>query len=77
MLSFETLADTRLSVFDSPEGPLNTFKSHKNISLYFKRRYLIIYKYLSHSLRNWFRPQIQKAVSYVRDLTVLPFSCMI
>ena len=36
---------TRRSVFDSPKGSSNTFKTHKNISLYFKRRYLIIYKY--------------------------------
>ena len=42
---FETLADifTRLSVFESRKGSSNTFKAHKNISLYFKRRYLIIY----------------------------------
>ena len=47
MPSFEVQADifTRLSVFDSPKGSSNTFKTHKNISLYFKRRYLIIYKY--------------------------------
>ena len=36
---------TRFSVFDSPEGSSDTFKTHKNISLYFKRRYLIIYNY--------------------------------
>ena len=36
---------TRLSVFDSPKGSSNTFKTHKNISLYFKRRYLITYNY--------------------------------
>ena len=77
MRPFETPADTRLSVFDSPKGLLSIFKSHKNINLYFKRRRLKIFKHLSHSLRNWFRPQIQKAVSYMRDLTVLPFSCMI
>ena len=48
MPSFEVQADifTRLSVFDSPKGSSNTFKTHKNISLYFKRRYLIIYNYL-------------------------------
>ena len=49
MPSFEIQADitiiTRLSVFDSPKGLSNTFKTHKNISLYFKRRYLIIYNY--------------------------------
>ena len=47
MPSFEIQADifTRLSVFDSPEGSSNTFKTHKNISLYFKRRYIIIYNY--------------------------------
>ena len=47
MPSFEIQADifTRLSVFDSPEGSSDTFKTHKNISLYFKRRYLIIYNY--------------------------------
>ena len=52
MPSFETLADifTRLSVFDSPKGSSNTFKTHKNISLYFKRRYLIIYNYLQRFL---------------------------
>ena len=37
---------TRPSVFDSPKGSSNTFKTHKNISLYFKRRYLIIYNSL-------------------------------
>ena len=49
MPSFEIQADifTRLSVFDSPKGSSNTFKTHKNISLYFKRRYLIIYNTLS------------------------------
>ena len=48
MHSFETPADvfTRLYVFDSPKGSSNTLKTQKNISLYFKRRYLIIYKYL-------------------------------
>ena len=47
MPSFEIQADifTRLSVFDSPKGSSNTFKTHKNISLYFKRRHLIIYNY--------------------------------
>ena len=47
MPSFEIQVDifTRLSVFGSPKGSSNTFKTHKNISLYFKRRYLIIYKY--------------------------------
>ena len=47
MPSFETPADifTRLPVFDSPKGSSDTFKTHKNISLYFKRRYLIIYNY--------------------------------
>ena len=47
MPSFEIPADifTHLSVFDSPKGSSNTFKTHKNISLYFKRRHLIIYKY--------------------------------
>ena len=49
MPSFEIQADifTRLSVFDSPKGSSNTFKTHKNISLYFKRRYLIIYNYFA------------------------------
>ena len=43
MPSFEIPADnfTCLSVFDSPKGSSNTFKTHKNISLYFKRRYLV------------------------------------
>ena len=47
MPSFEIQADifTRLSVFDSPKDSSNTFKTHKNISLYFIRRYLIIYNY--------------------------------
>ena len=47
MPSFEIPADifTRLSVFDSPKGSSNTFKTRKNISLYFKRRHLIIYNY--------------------------------
>ena len=47
MPSFEIQADifTRLSVFDSPKGSSNTFKTHKNINLYFKRSYLIIYNY--------------------------------
>ena len=46
MPSFKIQADifTHLSVFDSPKGSSNTFKTHKNISLYFSRRYLIIYK---------------------------------
>ena len=47
MPSFEIPADifTRLSVFDSPKGSSNTFKLRlvKNISLYFKRKHLIIY----------------------------------
>ena len=49
MSSFETPADifTRLSVSDSPKGSSNTFKTHKNISLYLKRRYLIIYNDLN------------------------------
>ena len=51
MPSFEIQADifTRLSVFDSPKGSSNTFKTQKNVSLYFKRRYLIIYNYFFHS----------------------------
>ena len=50
MPSFEIQVDifTRLSIFDSPKGSSNTFKTHKNINLYFKRRYLIIYKYHRH-----------------------------
>ena len=52
MPSFETEADTRLSVFDSHKGLSNTFKTHKNISLYFKRRYLIIYYYCQITSRN-------------------------
>ena len=46
MPSFEIPAIffTCLSVFDSPKGSSNTFKTRKNISLYFKRRHLIIYK---------------------------------
>ena len=52
MPSFEIQADifTCLSIFDSPKGSSNTFKTHKNISLYFKRRYLIIYNYLLGSV---------------------------
>ena len=47
MPSFKIQADifARLSVFDSPKGSSNTFKTHKNISPYFKKRYLIIYKF--------------------------------
>ena len=54
MPSFEIQAHifTRLSAFDSPEGSSNTFKTHKNISLYFKRRYLIIYNYLKMRPKN-------------------------
>ena len=53
MPSFEIQADifTRLSVSDSPKGSSNTFKTHKNISLYFKRRYLVIYKYSKKSVK--------------------------
>ena len=36
---------TCLSAFDSPKGSSNTVKTRKNISLYFKRRHLIIYNY--------------------------------
>ena len=54
MPSFETLADmfNPLSVSDSPKGLSNTFKTHKNISLYFKRRYLIIYIKYFHGKQN-------------------------
>ena len=54
MPSFKIQADifTRLSVFDSPKGSSNTFKTHKNISLYFKRRYLIIYNYSNEGCKN-------------------------
>ena len=47
MPSFEIQADifTRLSVFDSPKDSSDTLKTHKNISPYFKRRYLIIHNY--------------------------------
>ena len=47
MPSIKIQADifTRLFVLDSPKGSSNTFKTHKNISPYFKRRYLIIYNY--------------------------------
>ena len=46
MPSFEIPANvfTNLSVFGSPKGSSDTFKTHKNIRLYFKRRHLIIYK---------------------------------
>ena len=48
MPSFEILdyIFTCLSVFDSPKGSSNTVKTRKNISLYFRRRHLIIYNYL-------------------------------
>ena len=48
MPSFKIQANifTRLSVFDSPKGLSDIFKTHKNISLYFKRRYLIIYNHV-------------------------------
>ena len=54
MPSFETPTDvfTRLSVFGSPKGSSNTFKNHKNVSLYFKRRFLIIYKYQNAAFRH-------------------------
>ena len=41
---------TRLSVFGSPEGSSDIFKTHKNISLYFKRRYLTIHNYCGFSV---------------------------
>ena len=49
MPSFKIQADifNHFSVFDSPKGSSDTFKTHKNISLYFKRRYLIIYNYFN------------------------------
>ena len=60
MPSFEIPADifTRLSVFDSPKGSSNTFKTRKNISLYFKRRHLIIYIYINIASRVVFRADI-------------------
>ena len=56
MPPFEIQADifTRLPVFDSPKGSSDTFKTRQNISLYFKRRYLIIYN-SSISLGSYFR----------------------
>ena len=36
-----------LFISDSPKGSSNTSKTRKNISLYFKKRHLIIYKYFS------------------------------
>ena len=33
----------------TPKGSSNTFKTRKNISLYFKTRHLIIYKYQEHN----------------------------
>ena len=51
MPSFETL--TLADIFTHlSKSSSNTFKTHKNISLYFKRRYLIIYKYLKTAGRN-------------------------
>ena len=44
---------TRLSVFDSPKGSSDTFKAHKNISLYFKRRHLIIYTYFDNKKKEF------------------------
>ena len=49
LLKYRLIFFTCLSVFDSPKGSSNTFKTRKNISLYFKRRHLIIYKYFSNS----------------------------
>ena len=45
---------TRLSIFDSPKASSDTFKTDKNINLYFKRKHLIIYIANSKQvLREW------------------------
>ena len=57
MTSFGIPADifTRLSVSNSPKGFSDTLKTHKNISLCFKRRHLIIYNYCTLTeIRNEF-----------------------
>ena len=36
---------TCVSVFHSPKGSLNAFKTRKNISLHFRIKHLIIYNY--------------------------------
>ena len=55
MPSFEIPADifTHLSVSELPEGSSNTFKTRKNVSLYFKRRHLIIDQYYIENKRFW------------------------
>ena len=47
MPSFEIPADifTRLSVFDSPKGSSNTFKTRKKYRPVFRKKVIIIYKY--------------------------------
>ena len=67
MPSFETTADifTCLSVFDSPEGSSSTFKTHKNISLYFKRNYLIIYNYYFWNIRS--RSTVQNILESLQE----------
>ena len=72
MPSFEILANifTCLSVFDSPKGSSNTVKTRKNISLYFKRRHLIIYNYCrnKHKYAERFKEFISDI--YPKELTI-------
>ena len=73
MPSFEIQTDifTRLSVFDSPKGSSNTFKTHKNISLYFKRRHLIIYNYEVNNKCEDNEKKFCQAGSYLNIASVL------
>ena len=42
-----------LNIYKGPKGSSNTLKTCKNVSRYFKRRHLMIYKYFSHcQMRN-------------------------
>ena len=70
MPSFEIRADIfiHLSVFDSPKGSSNTFKTRKNISLCFKRRELIIYNYCIDATKYWMH-----AIFKENELASYPF----
>ena len=57
---------THLSVFDSPKGSSNTFKTHKN-SLCFKRRYLIIYNYCNYYFPLIFRYLVVETGFYIQS----------
>ena len=54
MPSFEIPADifTRLSVFDSPKGLSNTFKTRKKYHPVFQKKELIIYNYHQNGSRS-------------------------